>query len=72
MLDPRPAFADRIEDLSRAGAVGDIRRREVHHEQAAVGIDGDVALATDELLGAVVTTGGSRRRCLDGLSCSHP
>src|SRR4051812_12916515 len=54
MFDPGPALADRMQDELGARAVGDVSRRQVDHEQAPVGIDGDVALAPDDLLSRVI------------------
>lgn len=55
MLHPRPALAQGIQDYRRTGAVGDVCGRQVHHQQAAVGVDGDKALAPDHLVVRVVT-----------------
>lgn len=53
MLDPWPALCEPVEDHLSAGAVGNIRRCEIDHQKTAVRIDGDVALAPDDLLGGV-------------------
>ena len=50
VLDPGPAFVDRLQDQLR---VGDVRGCQIEHEQAAIGIHSDVALASgDRLVGA--------------------
>src|SRR3972149_5866883 len=54
MLDPGPAAADRMQDELGAGAVGDVGRGQVDHEQTPVGIDGDVPFAPDHLLSRVI------------------
>ena len=66
MLDPRPTFADRVQYRLRAGAVSNIGRRQVHHQKAAIGIDCDVALATDDLLVGIVAASGCSRRLEGG------
>lgn len=66
--DAGPAFADRIENGLSAGAVGDVGRRQVDQQQATAGIDGDMALATDDLLGPVEAAGATGRRGLDRLT----
>ena len=67
MLEPRPALADSVEDRLRPGAVGDVRRGQVDHEQSPIGVDRDVALAPHGLLVGVVATQFGLRR-LDGLA----
>ncbi len=49
MLHPGPTFADAVQDRLSPGAVGDIGRRQVDHQQPPIRIDGDVALAADNL-----------------------
>jgi len=62
VLDPGPALADRMQDDLRAGAIGDVRRRQVDHQKPPVSVDRDVALAADDLFGRVVAPllGGRR------------
>jgi hypothetical protein len=67
MLDPRPTLADRIPDRLGAGAVGNIRHGQVHHQKSAVRVHRDVALAADYLLLGVLTA-GLRGRRLDRLA----
>lgn len=56
MLEPGPALAHAIEHQLRPGAVGDVGGCEIDHQQAAIGIDRDVALASNDLLAGVVTS----------------
>src|ERR1700738_1142566 len=67
VLHPRPALADRIEDRLRSGAVGNVRRRQVHGEQTPIRVHGDMAFAADDLLSRVITALFRHRR-LDGLA----
>lgn len=53
VLHPRPALADAVEDCLRAGAVGDVGRGKVHHEQPTIGVDSDMPLASNDLLGSI-------------------
>lgn len=55
MLDPRPALAHALQNRLGTGAVGDIGGRQIDHQKPPIGIDGDVALAADNLLVRVVT-----------------
>ncbi len=71
MLDPGPALADGIEDRLRPCAVGDIGRGQVDHQEAAIGIDRDMPLAADRLLGGVVAALGAQRRRLHRLAVDH-
>lgn len=72
VLDPRPALADGVEDHLRAGAVRDIGRRQVDHQQPAVGVDHHVPLAAHRLLAGVVAAAGDRRRRFHGLARLAP
>src|SRR4051794_9803456 len=67
MLDPWPSLADRAQDRLSAGAVGDIRCGQVHHQQPAVGVDSNVALASDVFFVASITANACRRS-FDGLA----
>lgn len=62
MLQPRPALADRIRDLLRAGTVGDISARQIDHEQAAIGIDRDMAFTAHGLLAGIIASNLGRGR----------
>jgi hypothetical protein len=70
MLDPGPALADRIENRLAAGRGRDVRRRQIDEKQPAIGIDGDVTLAADDLLGRVEAADLGRRG-LDRLAVDH-
>ena len=61
VLQPWPALADRIEDHLSARAVGNIGGGQVDHQQPAIGIDGDMALAADNLLAGVIAALAGRR-----------
>src|SRR5215207_2357375 len=54
MLQPGPALADGGEDHLRSGGIGDVGRGQLHHQQATLGVDGDVALAADHFLAGVI------------------
>ncbi len=56
VLEPGPAFAEAIQDELSTGAVRNVGCCEVHHEQSPVRIDGDVPLAANDLLAAVLAT----------------
>lgn len=53
VLDPRPSFANGLQHRLCAGTIGDTDRREVYQQQPAIGVDGDMALAADDLLAVV-------------------
>lgn len=72
MLEPGPAFAHAIEDQLRSGAVGDVGGREIDHQQAAVGIDRNVSLASDDLLAGIVTSCFFGWSLIDWLSITPP
>lgn len=54
VLHSRPALADTLQYDLGAGAVGNVGRREVDHQEPPVGVDGDVALAARDLLARVI------------------
>src|SRR5580700_1070387 len=56
MPEPGPAFANGIEDHLCPGTVGHIGWREQDHQQPAIGVHRDVALASDDLLACIVTS----------------
>ena len=70
VLQPRPALADGGEDRLRAFAVRHVCRGEVHHQQSAVGVHGDVALAPDDPLAPVEAAHFGERR-LHRLAVEH-
>jgi hypothetical protein len=45
-----------FEDHLRACTVGDVGGREVDHQEAAIGVDRNVPLASDNLLARIVTS----------------
>ena len=55
MLQPRPALADTVQDHLSPGAVGNVGRSQIDHQELAIGVDGDVALATHDLLAPIVS-----------------
>jgi len=67
VLEPGPALAHAVEDHLRAGAVRDVGGGEVDHQQTTVGVDGDMLLASDDLLASVITS-CFRFRSLDRLA----
>ena len=70
MFHPWPAFADRIEDRLRSGAVGDVGGRQIDHQQPPVGVDRDMALAADDLLAGVIAARLAMQR-FDRLAVDH-
>jgi hypothetical protein len=71
MLHPRPALANAIEYGLGAGAVGNVGGRNVDHQQGAIGIHGDMALAADDLLAAVKGSDRAGRRGLHRLAIDY-
>src|ERR1700722_20081426 len=55
MLQPRPALAHTVQDHLSPGAVGDVGGRQIDHQKTTLGVNGDVALATHDLLARVVS-----------------
>jgi hypothetical protein len=51
-FDPRPAFADAIENDLATGAVADVGGGQLGHQEAPVGIDRYMTLAPDNFLPA--------------------
>src|SRR5260221_14643490 len=70
MLEPGPALAHAVEDHLRAGAVRDVGGGDVDHQQTTVGVDGDMSLASDDLLASVITS-CFRFRSLDRLAVDY-
>ena len=68
MLDPGPSFSQPPEDHLSAGAVGDVGRRQIDHEQAPVSVHRDMAFAPDRLLAGVIATQSAGCGSLDGLT----
>jgi hypothetical protein len=58
----------RVHDRLCPGAVGNVAGGQVHHQQAAVGIHGDVPLAAHDFLGAIKAAGAPSGRRLDRLA----
>lgn len=54
VLDPRPALADGVDDGLCPGIVRGVPCGQIDHQQPPVGISGDVALATADLLIGVI------------------
>lgn len=71
VLDPGPALADRGQDHLDARAVGDTRWRQIDHEQPAIGVDRDVTVASDDLLGTIQAALGLGCRCPFGLAVEN-
>lgn len=57
MLEPRPTCADGIEDQLGSGTIGDIGGRQVCNQQAAIGIDHDMSLASVDFLARIAAAG---------------
>lgn len=70
MFEPGPALADSRDYGLGTGAVRDVGGGQIDHQQPAIGVYGDVTLATDNLLSSIVATLFSRWR-LDGLTVDH-
>lgn len=71
MLEPRPAFAHRVQDHLCPGAIRYVGGREVEQQQPTVGVYGDMALPFHGLLArveAALCTGG---RGFDRLTVDH-
>lgn len=71
MFDPWPALAEGVEDQLGAGAIGKIGRRQIDHQQASIGVDDNVPLAADRLLGSVIAALRPRGRRLYRLAVEH-
>src|SRR5260221_11330431 len=66
VLDPGPALAHAVEDHLRAGALRHAGGGDGGHQQTTVGVGGDMALASPNLLASGVTSGfrfNVRDRC---------
>ena len=62
MPDPGPAFANGVENALRARRIRDVGRCQIEHQQPAVGIHGNMAFASRDLLAGVVAPCLGRRR----------
>lgn len=54
MLEPRPAFAECVQDQLSASGIRQIGRGEVDHQQSPVGAHRDVAFTSGDLLASIV------------------
>ena len=70
-LQPRPLGAQGAQHLAGACTVGDVGGGEVDHQEASVGIHGDVALAAHAALGAVPAALGAGGGRLHRLAVEH-
>lgn len=68
MLDPRPSLSGRIEDHLRLGTVGNVGQGKVDHQQAPIGVDHNVPLTPNSLLGGVIALLGTGCGRLDSLA----
>src|SRR3954468_13830362 len=55
VLHPGPALADSVQNRLCAGAIADVGRGQVDHQQPPVGVNRDVAFAPHEFLARVIT-----------------
>ena len=70
-FDPGSLAVESIENGPGSGTVGDVGWREMHEQETAVGVDGEVTLPPGRPPGSIKAAFGFRRRRFDGLAVDH-